>query len=132
VNASWVLWLAGAAVAFMLAVQGWMWLQSRRARGRPAPDTARVDGPAAADRVRVYYFYGVHCGHCRSMTPRVDRLRESHRNLIKLDIAEARDLAQAFGVMATPGVVQVVDGVIRRVQLGGMSDARLRALLATG
>jgi len=127
----WLLWAVGAIASFMLMLQAWIWLQARRMRGRPAPDTAHVDGAAAAARVRVYYFYGAHCSHCRSMTPLVDRLRESHHNLIKLDIADARDLAQAFGVAATPGLVQVVDGVIRRVQLGGMSEARLLALLTS-
>jgi thiol-disulfide isomerase/thioredoxin len=128
-NDSRVLWLAAAVAVFVLAMQVWTWLSARRARGRPAPDTAQVDGAAAADRVRVYYFYATHCGHCRSMTPRVDRLRQTHRNLIKLDIAESRELARAFGVAATPGLVQVVDGLIRRVQLGGISEARLLAML---
>ena len=126
----WLLWGIGAIAGLMLVLQAWIWLQARRMRGRPAPDTAHVDGAAAAERVRVYYFYGAHCGHCRSMTPLVDRLRASHHNLIKLDIADAHDLAQAFGVAATPGLVQVVDGVIRRVQLGGMSEARLLTLLS--
>ena len=126
----WLLWGIGAIAGLMLVLQAWVWLQTRRMRGRLAPDTAQVDGAAAAERVRVYYFYGAHCGHCRSMTPLVDRLRASHHNLIKLDIADAHDLAQAFGVAATPGLVQVVDGVIRRVQLGGMSEARLLTLLS--
>lgn len=126
----WLLWGVGAIASVMLMLQAWIWLQTRRMRGRPAPDTAHVDGAAAADRVRVYYFYGAHCGHCRSMTPLVDRLRVGHRNLIKLDIADARGLAQAFGVAGTPGLVQVVDGVIRRVQLGGMSEAHLLTLLS--
>jgi thiol-disulfide isomerase/thioredoxin len=128
-NGGWLAWLAGTAAAFMLGMQVWSWMQTRRARGQPAPDTSRVDGAAATDRARVYYFYATHCGHCRSMTPRVDRLRQSHRNLIKLDIADARELAQAFGVAATPALVQVVDGVIRHVQLGGISEARLLAML---
>jgi thioredoxin 1 len=124
-----VLLLIGTAASLLLLLQAYMWLQSRRTLGRPAPDTASVDGEATADRVRVYYFYAAHCGPCRAVTPLVERLRASHRNLIKLDIAEARELAQAFGVAATPSFIQVVDGVIRRVKLGGQSEARLRAML---
>jgi len=124
-----VLFLIGAAATLLLLLQATMWVRARRTLGRPAPDTASVDGAASADRVRVYYFHAVHCGHCRSMTPRVELLRAHHRNLIKLDIADARELAQAFGVAATPSFIQVVDGVIRQVKLGGQSEAQLRAML---
>jgi thiol-disulfide isomerase/thioredoxin len=126
---SWLPWLGGAIATFFLGMQAHIWLRSRQAQGRPAPETAHVDGAAHADRVRVYYFYAAHCGHCRSSTPLVDQLHITHRNLIKLDIADARELAQAFGIAATPAFVQVIDGVIQRVQLGGMSSAQLQTLL---
>lgn len=95
-----VLFLIGGAATFLVLLQGLMWLQARRAQGRPAPDTTLVDGKAAADRVRVYYFYATHCGPCRSMMPLVERLRGDHRNLIKLDVSESRELARSFGVAA--------------------------------
>lgn len=122
-------WVVTTAVALLLLWQLAMWLQARRSLGRPAPDTCAVDGDAAADPVRVYYFYAERCGHCRSMTPLVERLRVSHRNLVKLDLAEARELARAFGVVATPSFIQVTDGRIRRVMLGAQSEKQLRALL---
>jgi len=124
-----VLILFGAAAVFMVLLQGLTWLQARRAQGRPAPDTAAVDGAAAADRVRVYYFHATHCGPCRAMMPLVEQLNVHHRNLIKLDVAESRTLALRFGVTATPSFIQVVDGIIRQVKLGGQSEARLRDML---
>jgi len=124
-----VLFLIGGAATFLVLLQGLMWLQARRAQGRPAPDTTLVDGKAAADRVRVYYFYATHCGPCRSMMLLVERLRGDHRNLIKLDVSESRELARSFGVAATPSFIQVIDGVIRRVKLGGQSEVRLLAML---
>lgn len=124
-----VLLLIGAAAAFLILLQGLMWLQARRAQGHPAPDTTRVDGAATADRVRVYYFYAAHCGPCKSMMPLVERLRGDHRNLIKLDVSESHELARSFGVAATPSFIQVIDGVIRQVKLGGQSEVRLLAML---
>lgn len=118
-----------AVAAFLVLLQGAMWLQARRAQDSPAPDTHPVDGLAAADRVRVYYFYAEHCGPCRSMMPLVEQLCGDHRNLIKLDVAESRELARGFGVVATPSFIQVIDGIIRQVKLGGQSEARLLAML---
>ncbi len=117
-------------VALLLFLQeGLMWLQARRSRGQPAPDTTGVDGAADTDPVRVYYFYAKHCGPCHAMMPLVERLRASHRNLIKIDIAESRELTRDFGVTATPSFIQVVDSMIRQVKLGGRSEAQLLAML---
>lgn len=124
-----VLIFISAAAAFLILLQGLACLQARRAQGRHAPDTAAVDGAAAADRVRVYYFYATHCGPCRAMMPLVEQLCVGHRNLIKLDIAESHELARDFGVAATPSFIQVIDGVIRQVKLGGQREAQLLALL---
>lgn len=122
-------WIITGVAALLLLSQLAMWLQARRSHGRPAPDTRAVDGEAAADPVRVYYFYSERCGHCRTMMPLVECLRVSHRNLVKLDTAEAHELARAFGVVATPCFIQVADGLIRRVKLGALSEKQLRALL---
>ena len=103
--------------------------RARRNEGKAAPDTAAVDGAAHADRRRVYYFFATHCGPCRAMTPVVDRLRETHRNLIKIDVAEAPDLARSFGIAATPSFVLVEDGAIRQVKLGGQSEKQLLQLI---
>lgn len=121
--------LLAGVVAFLFLLQGLAWMRARRSQGQPAPDTADVDGAAAADPLRVYYFYAVHCGPCRAIMPLVERLRASHRNLIKVDIADSRELARDFGVAATPSFIQVVDGIIRKVKLGGQSEAQLLAML---
>lgn len=63
------------------------------------------------------------------MTPLVDRLRDGHPNLIKVNVAEAMFLARDFGVTATPSFVLVEDGTIRRVRLGGQSEKQLLSLL---
>lgn len=121
--------LLGGAASFLIVLQGLVWMQARRARGRRAPETRTVDGPAATDRIRVYYFFAEHCAPCRAMRPLIERLCGTHRNLVRLDIAESRELARAFGVVATPCFIQVVDGVVRQVKLGGLSETRLMRLL---
>ena len=119
-------------VVFSLAVAGlqlWTFWRARQALGQPAPDTRDVDGEVASDTRRVYYFFGVHCGPCRATTLLVDQLRRTHRNLIKIEVAEHQALARAFGVAATPSFVLVEDGLIRQVHLGGLNEARLVYML---
>jgi len=63
------------------------------------------------------------------VTPVVDRLRSSYRNLIKVDVAENQALARAFGVAATPSFLLVEDGLIRQVRIGGLNETRLKQML---
>lgn len=121
----WIPYLAIGFVALLLLIQLFTVWRAKAIEGRPAPDTGAVDGEARAARRRVYYFHSVRCGPCRAMTPIVDRLRESHSNLIKVDVAEAPELARGFGIAATPSFVVVEDEVVRQVKLGGLSEKQL-------
>ena len=126
----WLIYPLVAFVALVLLMQYRVQSRAHLSVGRPAPDTSVVDGEARADPRRVYYFYALHCGPCRAMTPMVDRLRETHRNLIKVNVADAPALVRDFGVAATPSFVQVEDGAIRQVKIGGLGEKQLMSLLA--
>ena len=91
--------IAAAVAAFVVIRVGLKRLASR-AVGRQTPDTAAIDGDLAPGTRRVYVFHAPHCGPCRAMMPTVDRIRETHPNLIKVDVSRDSDLARAFGVVA--------------------------------
>jgi thiol-disulfide isomerase/thioredoxin len=124
-----LLMAVGLLAAWLLFTQFGVIRLARGARGRPAPDTSALDG-AAASPSRVYYFHAAHCGHCRSLTPRMRALSAEYPNLLVLDIASYHDLAQAFGVAATPAFCHVRDGTIQEVRLGAVRESWLRARLA--
>lgn len=126
---SWAIALLALLVGAVFMMQYLALRRARRSEGLPAPDTAAVADAAGHDGRRLFYFYSAHCGPCRATTPLVDRLRGSHRNLIKVNVAEAPELARGFGIAATPSFVLVEGGTIRRVLLGGQSERRLLALL---
>lgn len=127
---TWFIYPLIAAVAVFLLLQHLVMRRARQSEGRPAPDTWDVDGPAQADRRRLYFFHARHCGPCRAALPLVEKLRSEHRNLIKVDIADSPELARSFGIAATPSFVLVEDGSIAQVKLGGQSEAQLRRMLA--
>ncbi len=126
---NWVPIAIFAVIALLAAAQAFMWIRAKRSVGQAAPDTSSVDGAAAGDPRRVYYFHSAHCGPCRAIKPLVERLRQTHSNLIPVDIAEQIDLARKFSVAGTPSFVLVEDGSVREVLLGGQSERKLVALL---
>ena len=116
-------------VGLVLALQLSAYWRTRRIVGRAVPDTSSVDGIAASERHRVYYFFAENCGPCRAMAPLVARLQQTHRNLVKVDVAQSMVLARAFGIAATPSFVLVEDNTIRQVHLGGLNETRLKRML---
>jgi len=116
-------------VGLVLALQLSAYWRARRIVGSAAPDTSSVDGIAAGERRRVYYFFAENCGPCRAMAPLVARLQQTHRNLVKVDVAQSMALARAFGIAATPSFVLVEDNTIRQVHLGGLNETRLKRML---
>ena len=116
-------------VGLVLALQLSAYWRARRVVGSVAPDTSSVDGIAASECRRVYYFFAENCGPCRAMTPLLARLQQTHRNLVKVDVAQSMALARAFGIAATPSFVLVEDNTIRQVRLGGMNETRLKHML---
>lgn len=124
-----LLYVLMAVSALILLMQAAVLWRARKAQGKAAPDTSLIDGEAAPYPRRVYYFHARHCAPCKAMTPVIDKLSQDHPNLVKVDIGQHLELARRFGVSATPTFMVVEDGHIRKVKLGGMREAQLRALL---
>jgi len=125
----WGVYLLGALAAGVFLMQVNLHRRAHQVEGEAAPDTSILDGLGSKQTRKVYYFYGRHCGPCKAMAPMIERVRGDHPNLIKLDIAEAPDLARQFGIVATPTFVMVEAGTIRKVRLGSISQRQLLAML---
>jgi thioredoxin len=125
------LYVVIAFAAIILLMQFSLYWRAHRAVGRSAPDTSLIDGEAAKESRRVYYFYSRHCGPCKAITPLVERVRRDHPNLIKVDVGQHYALVGDFGVSATPTFMLVENGRIQKVKLGGLREKQLLALLET-
>jgi thioredoxin-like negative regulator of GroEL len=64
------------------------------------------------------------------MTPVIDRLAAERNDVVKIDAAAFTDLARQFGVMGTPSLALVDQGVVQTLLVGARSEAQIRALLS--
>jgi thioredoxin 1 len=106
-------------------------LRARQARGRAVPelDALLTDAQRGQPRLLVY-FWSPTCGMCRSMTPVIDKLAAERGDVLKVNAAESVALAKHFGVMATPSIALVEQGVLKKLVVGAKSEPQIRALLA--
>jgi thioredoxin 1 len=105
-------------------------LRARRAGGRSVPelDALLTDAQRGQPRLLVY-FWSPSCGMCRSMTPVIDKLAAERGDVLKVNAAESVTLAKHFGVMATPSLALVEQGVVKKLVVGARSEPQIRALL---
>jgi thioredoxin 1 len=103
--------------------------RARQARGRTVPelDALLTDAQRGKQRLLVY-FWSPTCGMCRSMTPVIDRLAAERGDVLKVNAAESVAIAKHFGVMATPSLALVEQGVVKKLVVGAKSEPQIRAL----
>lgn len=122
-----------ALVLFMVGLRLFMVLRIKRQEGKPVPElTGKLGRTAKSRRPSLFYFYSPSCGPCKAMTLVVQKMGRTDRNVVAVDISKDLDTARRFGVMATPTVVKVKQGVVQQVLVGPQPESELRALLAAG
>jgi len=73
---------------------------------------------------QVLYFTGAHCTICRAMTPVVRATAGEYGSevqLVEVDVAANRDLAESHSVRAVPTFVAIHDGVVAGRAVGAQS-----------
>jgi thioredoxin len=104
--------------------------RARQARGRAVPELdALLNDAQCGERLLLVYFWSPSCGMCRSMTPVIDKLAAERGDVLKVNAAESVALAKHFGVMATPSLALVEQGVVKKLVVGAKSEPQIRALL---
>jgi len=104
--------------------------RARQARGRSVPELDALLTVAQRSQPRLLvYFWSPSCGMCRGMTPVIDKLAAERGNVLKVNAADSVALAKHFGVMATPSLALVEQGVVKKLVVGAKSEPQIRALL---
>jgi thiol-disulfide isomerase/thioredoxin len=125
---TWAGWLAVIVVGGFLALQAVPLVLARRVRGRqvPALEPFLTPRQRQAERLLVS-FWSPTCALCRPMSKAIDAL--GREEIVKVNVAEALPLAQAFHVMGTPSVAIVEQGTVKELVVGARSQAQLEAML---
>ncbi|MCD4812811.1 thioredoxin [bacterium] len=73
-----------------------------------AEEVEKSDKPVVAD------FYADWCGPCKMITPIMEEILQERSDLkiVKINVDEAQDLAQRFGVMSIPTISLFKDGKV--------------------
>lgn len=107
-------------------------IKLRAARGKHAPslDLLLTDDQRNNPKL-LLYFMSPKCGMCREITPIVDSLALQHSNILKVDLFGHSDVARELNVMATPAFILLINGVVEKVKLGGLTQQRIVEMLET-
>jgi thioredoxin 1 len=107
-------------VGLMVTMQLVIRLKVRALRGKPLPALAshwskRLGGRASS----LLYFFSPGCAACRPLTPRFQEMSQRRpKSVFVVNVADDLPLARALGVMATPSVVEVTNGIIVGYHVG--------------
>ena len=112
--------IVAAVVGLMMIMQLAIRLKVRALRGKPLPALAgpwskRLGGRSSS----LLYFFSPGCAACRPLTPRFQEM--SHRqpkSVFVVNVADELRLARALGVMATPSVVEITNGIVVDYHVG--------------
>ena len=77
-------------------------------------------------------FWAPWCGPCRAVAPAVDELSseyEGRARVVKVDVDQAPELAQRYGVSSIPAFVVFNVGEVKSNAVGALSKDKLAALI---
>ena len=117
---TYLLVIVAAVVGLMVTMQLVIRLKVRALRGKPLPVLAgpwpqRLGGRASS----LLYFFSPGCGACRPLTPRFQEMSQRRPgSVFVVNVADDLPLARALGVMATPSIVEVTNGIIVGYHVG--------------
>lgn len=118
-------------IIFMVA-QALRLLRGKRRQEMTAPPLAEVLPEEIPPQPQMlFYFYNEHCGHCRRVTPLIEEMRQRHDGVVMVDVRRQMSVARRFGVVGTPSLVRVDDGLVSNVHVGAISQKQLQRFFPT-
>jgi thioredoxin 1 len=81
----------------------------------------QLEEALASENTVLLYFTATWCGPCRMLGPVMVSFEEKHGEMVdvlKVDIDEAPDIAEKFGIRGVPTLVAIVDGEVKHQMTG--------------
>lgn len=82
-----------------------------------------------SDKLALVDFFAVWCGPCQMAGPIIDKMADEYKDKMvigKVDVDEARDLAQKYEVMSIPCMIMFKDGKEIDRKIGFPGEAGLK------
>jgi thioredoxin 1 len=94
-------------------------LRGRKQKGKQAPLVKGRLGKAIARKEKVVaYFYTPTCRACRTQERYLPEIQKKFPNIIRIDASKQLEIAREFGVMGTPTIVVIDEGIIKDYFVG--------------
>lgn len=89
------------------------------------------DSVKTSDKPVLLDFYADWCGPCRMVSPLVDEIAEENPQYLvgKINVDQAPELAQAFGVSSIPTLVVMKNGKIVHQAVGARPKSQILSML---
>ncbi|GBD94753.1 thioredoxin 2 [bacterium BMS3Abin05] len=123
----------GSVLGFLLFSQFLIILKAKRKKGKKVEAISGQIGSKIRQGDSVLlYFFSASCRACKAQTPIFRSVQKQFNNAFEVDVAQEGDMAKKFGVMGTPSIVWVKNGIIREFWVGLRQEDQLLALLQQG
>lgn len=76
-------------------------------------------------------FYANWCGPCQMLSPILEELSKTHKNLdiVKVDVDKFQNLARKYGIMSIPAIKIYKNGTLTKESVGYLDLEELEALI---
>jgi len=116
---------------FFIGMQISMVILAKKSKGiRLSGLSASLKKLEGNDSKGLVYFHSPQCHACKTQTPIIKKLQDSYKNLYDVDISKDFAAAKAFGIKATPTLIQVENGTVKDVFLGAKREHEIVSILA--
>jgi thioredoxin len=85
-----------------------------------------------SDKLVLIDFYADWCGPCKALAPTLEKFAEEHQadvKVVKVNVDDSQQLAQAFGIQSIPTLVTMKDGQALYGEKGNLPMSELEKLV---
>ena len=121
-----ILFIAGFLFLSQLSI---IWRAKRKKGQKIDAIPGKIGEKIRRGEAVLLYFFSPSCRACKAQTPIYHRVKNRFRNAFAVDVSREQAIAQKLGIMGTPSIVWIKNGVIKEFWVGLRQEAQLLSLL---